>query len=208
MDVEMPEMDGLEATAAIRAWEKTTGTHALIVAMTAHAMPGDRERCLAAGMDSYVSKPIRIKELQQVISELTQSPQLTQVPEPTTGSEDVIDEATLLAGIDGNRRILSEIVRLFLADYPQRLAEIKQAIGRGDGVAVARAAHTLKGSVGNFAAEKAVVAAQSVEDVGKSGNFTTAEQAFLTLESELKLVGARLRKLSKSSMQMTKKYND
>jgi HPt (histidine-containing phosphotransfer) domain-containing protein len=159
-------------------------------------------------MDSYVSKPIRIKELRHVISELTQSPQLTQVPEPTTGSEDVIDEATLLAGIDGNRRILSEIVRLFLADYPQRLAEIKQAIGRGDGVAVARAAHTLKGSVGNFAAEKAVVAAQSVEDVGKSGNFTTAEQAFLTLESELKLVGARLRKLSKSSMQMTKKYND
>jgi CheY-like chemotaxis protein len=208
MDVEMPEMDGLEATAAIRAWEKTTGTHALIVAMTAHAMPGDRERCLAAGMDSYVSKPIRIKELRHVISELTQSPQLTQVPEPTTGSEDVIDEATLLAGIDGNRRILREIVRLFLADYPQRLAEIKQAIGRGDGVAVARAAHTLKGSVGNFAAEKAVAAAQSVEDVGKSGNFTTAEQAFLTLESELKLVGARLRKLSKSSMQMTKKYND
>ena len=73
---------------------------------------------------------------------------------------------------------------------------------------MARAAHTLKGSVGNLAAEKAAAAAQSVEDVGKSGNFTFAEQAFLTLESELKLVGARLRKLNKSSMQTTKKYND
>jgi PAS domain S-box-containing protein len=204
MDVQMPVMDGLEATAAIRAWEKTIGTHALIVAMTAHAMKDDRERCLAAGMDSYVSKPIRIKELQELIGELTQSP---QVPEPTPSSEaDVIDEAALLAGIDGNRRILREIVRVFLADYPQRLAEIKQAIQNGDAGGMARAAHALKGSVGNFAAQKAVAATQSVEDVGKSGNFSSAEQAFLTLESELKLLAARLRKLNKrSSTQKTKK---
>jgi PAS domain S-box-containing protein len=207
MDVQMPGMDGLEATAAIRDWEKTTGTHTLILAMTAHAMKGDRERCLAAGMDGYASKPIRIAQLQDVINELTEPPQSKEVSEPTTNSgADVIDEAILLAGIDGNRRILREIVRLFLADYPQRLAEIKQAIRNGDAIGVARAAHTLKGSAGNFAAQKAVAAAQEMETVGKSRNLSSAEEAFLVLESELTLLGARLRKLTvKSSTRRTKK---
>jgi HPt (histidine-containing phosphotransfer) domain-containing protein len=119
---------------------------------------------------------------------------------------DVIDEATLLAGIDGNQELLREIVRLFLADYPQRLAEIKQAISRGDAEAVARAAHTLKGSAGNFAAQKAFAAAQSMESLGKSGDLSPAQQAFLTLESELALLGARLRKLTKrSSVRANKK---
>jgi len=206
MDVQMPEMDGLEATAAIRAWEKTTGSHILIVAMTAHAMKGDRERCLEAGMDGYASKPIRIKELQDVIDQLTQSAQSTHVSESTPKCEaDVIDEAILLAGIDGNQELLREIVRLFLADYPQRLAEIKQAISHGDAEAVARAAHTLKGSAGNFAAQKAFAAAQSMESVGKSGDLSPAQQAFLTLESELALLGARLRKLTKRSSTRTMK---
>ncbi len=210
MDVQMPDMDGLEATAAIRAWEKTTGTHTLIVAMTAHAMKGDRERCLAAGMDGYASKPIRIKDLEDVINQLTQSEQSPQVPAPTTNSEaDVIDEETLLAGIDGNRKLLREIVRLFLADYPRRLAEIQQAISRSDGEAVARAAHTLKGSSGNFAARNAFAAAESMETVGKSGDLSSARQTFLALESELALLGAKLRELTmKSSMRRTKKDED
>src|SRR5260370_1753009 len=76
MDVQMPEMDGLDATAAIRAWEKTTGTHTPIMAMTAHAMKGDRERCLAAGMDGYISKPIRTKELEEAIGQLINKPLL------------------------------------------------------------------------------------------------------------------------------------
>jgi len=199
MDVQMPDMDGLEATAAIRSWEKMTSSHTLIVAMTAHAMAGDRERCLAAGMDGYVSKPIRIKELQDVIDQLTQS-------EQSNSRADVIDEVTLLAGIDGNRQILREIVRLFLADYPQRLAEIKQAIRNGDAGGVARASHALKGAVGNFAAQTAVAAAQSMEGIGKNGNLSSAEQALLTLESELALLDARLRKLiMRSSMRKTKK---
>jgi CheY-like chemotaxis protein/HPt (histidine-containing phosphotransfer) domain-containing protein len=210
MDVQMPEMDGLEATAAIRAWEKTTRSHTLIVAMTAHAMKGDRERCLAAGMDGYASKPIRMKELQDVIDELTQSERSSQVPEPTSDSEaDVIDEAALLAGIDGNSQILREIVRLFLGDFPQRLAEIKQAINRGDGEAVARAAHTLKGSAGNFAAKTVFAAAQNMEALGKSGDLGVAKQAFRTLEAELAHLAARLRKMTKrSSVRTTKKDED
>lgn len=158
----MAEMDGLEATVAIRDTEKTKGTHTLIVAMTAHAMKGDRERCLEAAMDGYASKPIRIKELQDVIDQLTQSAQSTHIAGTTPDFEtDVIDEAMLLAGIDGNKQLLRELVRLFLADYPQHLADIKGAINRGDAGAVARAEHALKGSAGNFSAQNAFAAAQS-----------------------------------------------
>ena len=73
MDVQMPEMDGLEATRAIREYERNSASHVPIVALTAHAMKGDRERCLAAGMDAYVTKPIRSKELERVIRESTQT---------------------------------------------------------------------------------------------------------------------------------------
>ena len=173
-------------------------------------MKGDRERCLAVGMDGYASKPIRIKDLEDVINQLTQSEQSPQVPASTTNSEaDVIDEETLLAGIDGNRKLLRKIVRLFLADYPRRLAEIQQAISRGDGEAVARAAHTLKGSSGNFAAQKAFAAAENMETVGKSGDLSFAKQTFLALESDLALLGAKLRELTiKPSMRRTKKDED
>jgi two-component system, sensor histidine kinase and response regulator len=200
MDVQMPEMDGLDATSAIRAWEKTTGTHIPIIAMTAHAMKGDRERCLAAGMDAYTSKPIRIRELEQAIAELINSPSSAKVPVSKAEQADgVIDHAALLAGVDGNRRLLREIVRLFLADCPQRLAEIKDAIRRGDAVALGRAAHTLKGSVGNFAAKNAFAAAQRLETMGRDGDLDTASDACVTLESELALLTEELRELTMSS---------
>jgi len=200
MDVQMPEMDGLDATSAIRAWEKTTGTHIPIIAMTAHAMKGDRERCLAAGMDAYTSKPIRIRELEQAIAELINSPSSAKVPVSKAEQTDgVIDHAALVAGVDGNRRLLREIVRLFLADCPQRLAEIKDAIRRGDAVALGRAAHTLKGSVGNFAAKNAFAAAQRLETMGRDVDLDTASDACVTLESELALLTEELRKLTMSS---------
>ena len=115
MDVQMPEMDGLDATSAIRSWEKAAGTHIPIMAMTAHAMKGDRERCLAAGMDGYTSKPIRIRELEQAIAQLTSSPKPSKAPVSEGSHADgVIDHAALLAGVDGDRRLLRELVRLFL----------------------------------------------------------------------------------------------
>ena len=198
MDVQMAEMDGLEATKAIRAWEKTTGAHTPIVAMTAHAMKGDRERCLAAGMDSYISKPIRVRDLVQVIDQLISPLCSADVPRPATAREDgVVDETAVLAGVDGDRQLLREVVRLFLADYPQRLVEIKDAIRRGDAGALWRAAHTLKGSVGNFAATRAFAAAQRMESVGKNGDFGgAANEACATLESELALLGEQLSKLT------------
>jgi PAS domain S-box-containing protein len=199
MDVQMPEMDGFAATNAIRSWEKAAGTHIPIMAMTAHAMKGDRERCLAAGMDGYTSKPIRIRELEQAIAQLISLPEPSKIPVSESDANAVIDHAALLAGVDGDRRLLREFIRLFLADCPQRLAEIKEAIRRGDAGALRRAAHTLKGSVGNFAAQKAFAASQRLENMGRDGELGSAGEACVTLESELKILSDELRRLTRNS---------
>ena len=206
MDVQMPEMDGLDATSAIRAWEKTAGTHTPIIAMTAHAMKGDRERCLAAGMDGYTSKPIRIGELEHAIAQLISPPNSAKVPGSEADQADgAIDHTALLAGVDGNRRVLRELVRLFLADCPRRLAEIKEAIRRGDAGALGRAAHTLKGSIGNFAAKSAFAAAQRLEIMSRDIDLDNVGKACVTLESELALLSEELRKLTmNSSIRKTK----
>jgi two-component system, sensor histidine kinase and response regulator len=200
MDVQMPEMDGLEATTAIRIWEKTAGTNIPILAMTAHAMKGDRERCLAVGMDGYISKPIRTKELEHAISKLLSAPKTAKVPASMASQADsVIDHAALLAGVDGNRRFLRELARLFLADCPLHLAEIEEAIRHGDALALARAAHKLKGSIGNFAAKNSYAAAQRLEIMGRDGNLDNAVEARRALESELALLNEELRKLTMNS---------
>ena len=186
MDVHMPEMDGLDATIAIRDLERKTGTHIPIIAMTAHAMKGDRERCLAAGMDGYVSKPIRSAALAKAISEVMSRRRAGKEPARIVNQTDsAINEAVLLEGVDGNRRLLRELVKLFLADYPLHLAQIKDALRDGDAEALATAAHTLKGAIGNFAAKKAVAAAQLMEVLARDGELRAASQAYSGLESEL-----------------------
>ena len=200
MDVQMPDMDGLDATTAIRAWEKTAGRHIPILAMTAHAMKGDRERCLAVGMDGYVSKPIRTKELEQAIAQLVGAQNSAAVPVSETDQADgVIDHAALLAGVDGNRRLLLDLVRLFLTDCPQHVAEIKEAIRLSDAEALGRAAHTLKGSVGNFAAKNAFAAAQRLEIMGRDRDLDNASEACVTLEADLALLSEELRRLTRNS---------
>lgn len=197
MDVQMPEMDGLDATIAIRSWEKAAGTHIPIMAMTAHAMKGDRERCLAAGMDGYTSKPIRIGELEKVLAELIPPRKTSKEPVSERSLVDgVIDRAALLAGIDGDHRLLRELVRLFMTDYPQRLAEIKEAIRHRNAGALGRAAHTLKGSVGNFAAQKAFAASERLEKMGRDGDLDHAGETCVTLESELTALSDALRRLT------------
>lgn len=198
MDVQMPEMDGLDATSAIRAWEKQAGTHVPIIAMTAHAMKGDRERCLTAGMDGYTSKPIRIRQLEQAITQLIGPPNSARGPVPEADpSQYVVDQPALLSGIGGDRQLLRELVRLFLADYPRHLAEIKEAIRLGDGGSLGKAAHTLKGSVGNFEAKKALAAAHRLELMGSDGNLDNAGEACVTLEIEMARLNNELVKMTK-----------
>ena len=187
MDVQMPEMDGFEATATLRAEEEHTGRHMPIVAMTAHAMKGDRERCLSAGMDAYVSKPINAEHLFESIERL--------VSESTSGMgaaegepvrpEPLIDMAGLLARLGGDHKLLAEMAGLFLAEMPRHALTIGEAIMRRDAQSLERAAHTLKGSVGNFVAQRAFDAALELESLARDGDMDPAEAAWQTLISEL-----------------------
>jgi PAS domain S-box-containing protein len=200
MDIQMPDMDGLAAASAIREWEKTMATHTPILAMTAHAMKGDRERCLAVGMDGYLSKPIRIADLEGVIAQLLGLPKSPAVTGAEwTRNDGILDHEALLTGLDGNRQLLRELAQLFMADYPKQLAEIKTAVQRGNAEELRRAAHTLKGSVGNFAAKKAFEAARRLEIMGRDGDLRAAHDACVSLEDELSHLIKELRKLTRKS---------
>jgi signal transduction histidine kinase/CheY-like chemotaxis protein/HPt (histidine-containing phosphotransfer) domain-containing protein len=186
MDVQMPEMDGFEATAAIRETEKTSGKHLLIIALTAHAMKGDKERCLAAGMDGYVAKPIKIEDLVEAIENLGRIPEAAPV-EPTAKprEQEPLDTASALARVEGDVGLLAELVALFLQGLPEMLTNLRDAITAGDARAIERAAHKLKGSVGNFAAQPAFEAAMKLEILGRNGSLSEVEPAFCDLEKEI-----------------------
>ena len=197
MDVQMPVMDGLDATAAIRKAEEKTGKHVPIVAMTAHAMKGDRERCLAAGMDGYVAKPIRSSELEKSIAEVFDKAR------PDSGhsvrdSRFAIDSRALLEGVGGDRRLLHKLAKLFLADLPRFTARIKTALHSGDADELAKAAHALKGSVGNFGAAKVVEAASELERLARAEEIAEAQNEWAVLEPELEVVRQELAKLAAS----------
>jgi CheY-like chemotaxis protein len=182
MDVQMPEMDGFEATAAIREREAATGRRVPIVALTAHAMKGDAERCLAAGMDAHLAKPLQARELASVLSTLA-------------GGGAAIDRARLLERVGGDRRALREVARLFLADAPRRLAEIRAAIAGADARALRSAAHALKGAVANFAAPAATEAALELQKLGDAADLSEAPLAFERLKRELAAVRRALQDL-------------
>jgi two-component system sensor histidine kinase/response regulator len=190
MDVQMQEMDGLAATAAIREKEKGTGRHIPIVAMTAHAMKGDKERCLAAGMDAYLSKPIRTQELFEVIENLAGvTAEMGVDPSPASPpKEEVLDKNSIFTLFEGDTELIREVVGLFLEECPRQLDAIREAIARGDAVTLERAAHSLKGSLSNFAAPGAFQAAHKLEGIGRERDLSQAEPAFRLLEKQISLL--------------------
>ncbi len=197
MDVQMPEMNGFEATAAIREREKHHGRHIPILAMTAHAMKGDKERCLEAGMDGYVSKPINAKEFFAALEQL--------VPSSSAGEETMLgladppklNRAAALAQVDGDPELLTEVVDLFLQDYPRLLRQIKESAESGDHQSFQRAAHTIKGSLGIFGAQVAVKIALGLENMGRERNLEFADPAYNQLEEEIKRILPELEALRK-----------
>jgi len=198
MDVQMPEMDGLETTEAIRAGERQTGTHIPIIAMTAHAMKGDRERCLEAGMDHYVSKPIRARQLFDAIDEVivgSAEPGRTAEASETDGSADAggvaasegneFDWSAALRAVKGDRRLLRVIVDTVLEETPRLLGEIREAVGQGNAGALRLAAHTLKGSIRYFGQGPAYQQAYRLEEMGRGGDLGNVGDAVVALEGEI-----------------------
>ena len=186
LDVQMPEMDGLETSVAIRAQEQVQGGHVPIIAMTAHAMAEDRERCLQAGMDAYITKPVRPQELFEAIAHLI--PEGTLLGRERHGAplaSEVFDRAALLVRIEGDETLLRELVELFLEDTPQRLDHIRDAFVDNDCQRLERAAHTLKGSVGNLCAYRAYETAKRLERLARTGEGQRIMEAVTDLEMEM-----------------------
>ncbi len=181
MDVQMPEMDGFEATVAIRAREQRSSAHIPIIAMTAHAMKGDRERCLAAGMDGYVAKPLDPEELFRALEGVAGEARPAVL-------HAVFDKSAALERI-GDEELLGKLTELFLDECPKRMVEIREGITRRDGAALERAAHNLKGAAAVFSAAAATREAERLETLGRDGSWADAEAAFRALEDAV----ARLR---------------
>jgi two-component system sensor histidine kinase/response regulator len=149
-------------------------------------MPGDRERCLAAGMDGYVSKPIQPQDLFETIASVLALAEPQESADVATSQPDTpFDEAAFLARVDGDHTLLRELVELFLMDCPQRLTSLRQAIQDADWQAVERAAHSLKGAVSNFCARTAFDATLHLESLARTGDASRIAAAYSELEHEL-----------------------
>jgi PAS domain S-box-containing protein len=187
MDVQMPEMGGLEAAAAIRERERERGGHLPIVAMTAHAMAADRERCLAAGMDGYLAKPLDPVALFAAIEKGTALPE--RVPP-------VVDRTALLARLGGDQALMRDAARLFLEDCEGRLAAIKAAIDQRDPDRLNKEAHTLKGAAANLSVLELSEAARVLESMGAAKALEGADAAWRRLSAAADRATVALRDLS------------
>ena len=199
MDVQMPEMDGLEATKTIRARERLSGGHMPVVALTAHAMRGDRQRCLDAGMDEYVAKPLRREALFAAMSRAlakattqapteptaARTPEPAEQPAPKGAGQPSRSPAAPGGPIDwsvareqayNDEELLVELVTIFLNGLPRYLAELEDAYAHGDAASAEKAAHSLKGQFHVFGAHAAVDHAAQIEVHARRGELSTGEQ--------------------------------
>jgi len=192
MDVQMPEMGGLDATAAIRQREQETGGYTRIVAMTAHAMSGDRERCLAAGMDAYLSKPIDPAMLYATL-ELTPAA-MASIASARTPAAAPVDCAALLERLGSDADLFADVTRSFLEFCPAGVSAIKAAIDANDADALRTAAHAFRGAAANLSAGGLCAAAQTLERLGAESRLRPAEAAWRQLKVEAAAVMDGLRR--------------
>jgi PAS domain S-box-containing protein len=209
MDVQMPEMDGLQATSTIRRGTPAGAMRIPIVAMTAHAMPGDRERCLAAGMDGYLSKPVRIADLLRAVQHYVdrnasafdeedeevdaQRPQVSETGSTRMGE---LDYSAALARVGGDADLLRELAGMFLVEYPKLMEETRTALARQDAAAACNSAHQLKGLLAQFGAETARQAAYGVEQPARQGDLATTNRNMQVLEAAMRRIHPELAKVA------------
>jgi len=207
MDVQMPGMDGLETTDAIRERERGTDAHVPILAMTAHAMPGDRERCLRAGMDGYLSKPVRISDLLRAVdhfasgreSAFEQDALESQVSDTGSKRMGELDYSAALARVGGDVELLQELAGMFMEEYPKLLDEVHRSVTGTDAPAACNAAHQLKGLLAQFGAETARQAAYAVELAARQGDLDMTGKNLQVLEAAMRLVHPELAKMAGSA---------
>ncbi|HSH76531.1 MAG TPA: response regulator [Longimicrobiales bacterium] len=202
MDIQMPEMGGIEATRLIREREERSGRHVPIVALTAHAREGDRERFLEAGMDEYISKPIGQEQLREVVGSLgalaargrrprpshgegtadsSAGASTQRAPDSGSGSPLPFDRDALMERVDFDPELLRTLVGVFKADSPLRLGEIEEALLAEDTGALATTAHTMKGALSVFGAEPARSLAEQLEDLGRQGRLDDVRELYARL---------------------------
>ncbi len=197
MDVQMPEIGGMEATQMIREVEAQTGGHIPIIALTAHAMKGDQEKCLQAGMDGYATKPIKRDELFAEIARVLNRKRGEEAAmhEERLDVTQVLDPNSVLEGVAGDRELLEELVNIFFETSPDMLENIRKALENGDTETLARAAHSLKGSVGTFGARHAYDLAYQLELLAKDGKLEEAAKVKVVLEEEINKLQPALQSL-------------
>jgi signal transduction histidine kinase/CheY-like chemotaxis protein len=183
MDVQMPEMGGFEATAEIRAREASSGRRTRIVAMTAHALKGDRERCLAAGMDGYLPKPIDRLELFEAVESARETAPAGATAEPGPSPGPPFDRGQMVERLGGDPVLADELLDLFAEVCPRLVRDIRLAIEAGDAAAVQERSHELKGAAGNLVAPELVDAARALEILGRHGALDAAPAAWQRLQA-------------------------
>jgi PAS domain S-box-containing protein len=193
MDVHMPDMDGFEATQCIRSSRfPILNPNVPIIAMTACAMKGDREKCLDAGMDDYLTKPIQPEELAKTIARWisvgscdvkTCHAQARQTEEPV-----IFDRAVLLNRVNGDEEIVTEVMEVFLENVPQQILFLQEAIANGDGVLAVRQAHSIKGAAANVGAAALQEVACQMEETAKGGQLNRAVKLVEAISEEFNKV--------------------
>jgi two-component system, sensor histidine kinase and response regulator len=201
MDCQMPEMDGFEATRLIRGSARCLNPRVPIVAMTANAMRGDRERCIEAGMDDYIAKPVQPRELAELIDRL-----LSHAPEEGSSGDassdrspsgipvnvEVFREGELLERLMDDRELAREVVAGFLEDLPRQSEKLRDFIDARDAAGARRQAHTIKGAAGNVGAPAIRALAVELEEMGKEGRFEEVLKTLPLLDTEFERLRSEL----------------
>jgi two-component system, sensor histidine kinase and response regulator len=199
VDLQMPKVDGMGVAWELRRREKQTGGYVPLVAVTAHAMKGDRERCLRAGFDGYLTKPIRLDDLHHVLDSIVPA-SYGEVAMPSSDDRG-FDRDHLLTRTGHDVALAGELASIFLDEMPQWIAETALAIEAGDGARLQRVAHTIKGAAANFGAAKAADLALTLERMGREGELERARAAAAALDAELRRIEPKLTRFVDKTLQ-------